>query len=305
MLPSSNLVTVVNYVANTRLHKLRLSPDPQGFPPSPSPPFSVDLGESDVRLASPRPTVCQTRSSPVPSRQKRRKVSCEKVPLKVEQGSPPNDAARLASNDSKWAHFTNIPFSAESISAQVLDTKSPADLSGLPANLYEKNVSFHETLSASCPDVDGDNDVAPACDATLPRDDDDDLFGDDDDDLSGDDLFGELPSFLPDDKPRSNFSDVSPRDTGSPRTTKRSRDDFDASLREFLLSFFFSRSTDNATPKTLEFDEDTRDSEALVVAGDTHNPETPIVLATPVVNNDYLHVDKKGGLNRDKKTVSR
>ena len=101
MLPSSNLVTVVNYVANTRLHKLRLSPDPQGFPPSPSPPFSVDLGESDVRLASPRPTVCQTRSSPVPSRQKRRKVSCEKVPLKVEQGSPPNDAARLASNDSK------------------------------------------------------------------------------------------------------------------------------------------------------------------------------------------------------------
>ena len=117
------------------------------------------------------------------------------------------------------------------------------------------------------------------------------MFGDDDDDLSGDDLFGELPSFLPDDKPRSNFSDVSPRDTGSPRTTKRSRDDFDASLREFLLSFFFSRSTDNATPKTLEFDEDTRDSENPVVADDTNDSGTPVVAETPVVNVDFVQID--------------
>ena len=125
-------------------------------------------------------------------------------PLTKEQRSLPNDAAQLASNDSKRAHFIHIPFSAESISAQVLDTKSPADLSGLPANLNEKNVSFHGALCASCPDVDHDNGVAPAHDAALPRDDDDDLFG-------------ELPSFLPDDKPRSIFPDVddaSLRDNG-------------------------------------------------------------------------------------------
>ena len=41
-------------------------------------------------------------------------------------------------------------------------------------------------------------------------------------------------------------------------------------------------------------DEDTRDSEALVVADVTHDPpETPVVLETPVVDDDYFHVKKK------------
>ena len=97
------------------------------------------MRESDVRLASPRPTVCQTRSSPAPSRQKRRKVSCGIVPLKVEQGSLPNDAAQLASNDSKRAHFITIPFSAETFSAQVLDTKSPTDFLDFFAHLRVKS----------------------------------------------------------------------------------------------------------------------------------------------------------------------
>ena len=105
--------------------------------------------------------------------------------------------------------------------------------------------------------------------------------------------------------PYGHFSHVSPRITGSPRKTKRSSDDFDASLRDFLSSLLSPRPADNTTPKTLEFDEHTRDSGALVVAADTHDPETPVVAETPVVNDDDLHVDKKGGLNRDKKTVSR
>ena len=156
----------------------------------------MDLGKSDVRLASPRLTVCQTRSSPVPSGQKRRKASCDEiVPLKVEQGSPTSDAAQLVSNDSKRAQITPIPFSVETTGAQVLATKLPADLSGLPANLSEKNVSFHEALSASCPGVDDNDDVAPA------RDDDDALFR-------------KLRSFLPDDKLRSFLPDASPRDYG-------------------------------------------------------------------------------------------
>lgn len=41
-------------------------------------------------------------------------------------------------------------------------------------------------------------------------------------------------------------------------------------------------------------DEDTRDSEELVVADVTHDPpETPVVLETPVVDDDYFHVKKK------------
>ena len=50
------------------------------------------------------------------------------------------------------------------------------------------------------------------------------------------------------------------------------------------------------------FDEDTRDSEALAVADGTHDPpETPVVLATPVVKDDYPHVEKKSCLDdRDK-----
>ena len=60
--------------------------------------------------------------------------------------------------------------------------------------------------------------------------------------------------------------------------------------------------TDNSTPKTLVSDEDTRDSEALVVAEVTHNPsETPVVLETPVVDDDFFHVKKQPCLDdRDK-----
>ena len=184
------LVTVVNYEADRQLHQLQLSPEPQESPSSPAPSLLVDLGKSDVRLASPRLTVYQTRSSPVPSGQKRRKASCDEiVPLKVEQGSPTSDAAQLVSNDSKRAQITPIPFSVETTGAQVLDTKLSADLSGLPANLTEKNVSLHETLLASCPDDNGDHDVAPARydapshDKVPPRDDNDaNVLGDDDDD---------------------------------------------------------------------------------------------------------------------------
>ena len=60
------------------------------------------------------------------------------------------NAAQLVSTDSKRAQITLIPFSVETTGAQVSDTKLSADLSGLPANLTEKNVSFHETLFASC-----------------------------------------------------------------------------------------------------------------------------------------------------------
>ena len=46
--------------------------------------------------------------------------------------------------------------------------------------------------------------------------------------------------------------------------------------------------------KKHQSDEDTRDSEALVVADDTHDPsETPVVLETAVVDDDYFHVNKK------------
>ena len=41
-------------------------------------------------------------------------------------------------------------------------------------------------------------------------------------------------------------------------------------------------------------DEDTRDSEELVVADVTHDPpETPVVLEPPVVDDDYFHAKKK------------
>ena len=217
----------------------------------------MDLGKSDVRLASPRLTVCQTRSSPVPSGQKRRKASCDEiVPLKVEQGSPTSDAAQLVSNDSKRAQFTPIPFSVETTGAQVLDTKLPADLSGLPANLNEKHVSLHETLPASCPADDGDDNVAPVYDdapshdKAPPRDENDDnLPGDDDDDDDDASDIRSLTSFarsffLPGENSRSKFSSSSPRDTGSPRNRKRSRDNDDALFLNFLSDFLSPRSTD-------------------------------------------------------------
>ena len=50
-------------------------------------------------------------------------------------------------------------------------------------------------------------------------------------------------------------------------------------------------------------DEDTRESEELVVADVTHDPsETPVVLETPVVDDDYSHVKKKPCLNDREKT---
>jgi len=251
-------------------------------------------------------------SSPVPSGQKRRKASCDEiVPLKVEQGSPSSDAAQLVSNDSKRAQITPIPFSVETTGAQVLATKLSADLSGFPANLNEKNVSLHETLLASCPDVDDDNDVAPAHDDAPSHDNappcdenDDNLLGESADDNEEDDgLPVKLPSFLPDENSRSKFSSSSPRDTGLPRSRKRSRD---ADFLAFLSYFLSSRSTDNTrstnntrstdsnSPKTLVFDEDTRDSEEPLVADVTHDPpETPVVLETPVVDDDYFHAKKK------------
>ena len=74
-----------------------------------------------------------------------KKVSSEAVPLTKEQRSLPNDATQLASNDSKRAHthkrahFSNIPLSAETFSAQVLDTKSPTDFLGFFAHLRVKS----------------------------------------------------------------------------------------------------------------------------------------------------------------------
>ena len=99
------------------------------------------------------------------------------------------------------------------------------------------------------------------------------------------------------------FSDSSPCDTGSPRNRKRSRDEYDDTLfLKFLSTFLSPRSTDNTTPKTQVSDEDTRDSEELVVADVTHDPpETPVVLETPVVDDNYFHVKKKPCLDdRDK-----
>ena len=70
---------------------------------------------------------------------KQKKVSSEAVPLTKEQRSLPNDATQLASNDSKRAHFINIPLSAETFSAQVLDTKSPTDFLDFFAHLRVKS----------------------------------------------------------------------------------------------------------------------------------------------------------------------
>ena len=123
------LVTVVSYDANTKFHQLQTGPEPQESPSSPAPPFSVDLGKSDIRLARPRLSTCQTRPSPVSPGQKRKQVSCDEiVPLNVEQGSPTRDAAQLTSTDSKRAQIIPIPFSVETTGAQVLDTKLSADL---------------------------------------------------------------------------------------------------------------------------------------------------------------------------------
>jgi hypothetical protein len=271
-------------------------------------------------LALPRLSTCQTRPSPVSSGQKRKKASCDEiVPLNVEQGSPTRDAAQLASNDSKRAQIIPIPFSVETTGAQVLDTKLSADLSGLPVNLNEKNVSLHETLLASCPDDDGDNDVvlarddAPSHDNVPPRDENDDnLLGDDDD--VDEDAFGTRSltffarsSNLPADNSRAKFSSSLPRDTGSPRNRKRSRDDdfldddfLDDDFLAFLSYFLSSRSTDNTpstdntTPTTQMSDEDTRASEALVVDDFTHDsPETLAVLETPGVDDDFSQAKKK------------
>ena len=198
----------------------------------------------------------------------------------------------------------------ETTGAQVLDTKLSADLSGLPANLNEKNVSLHETLLASCPDDDSDNNVAPARDDdpshdnVPPRDENDDnlLGGDDDDDEDASGTrsltFFARSLILPAaDNSRSKFSSTMPRDTGSPRNRKRSRDD---DFLAFLSYFLSSRSTDNTpstdntTPTTQTSDEDTRESEGLVVADFTHGPsETLAVLETPRVNDDFSRAKKK------------
>ena len=144
------LVTVVSYDADRQLHQLQLSPESQESPSSPAPSLLVDLGKSDVRLASPRLTVCQTRSSPVPSGQKRRKASCDEiVPLKVEQGSPMRNAAQLVSTDSKRAQIIPIPFSAETTGAQVLDTKLSADFLGFPVTREQRSSPNDATQLAS------------------------------------------------------------------------------------------------------------------------------------------------------------
>ena len=102
---------------------------------------------------------------------------------------------------------------------------------------------------------------------------------------------------LPSENSRSKFSSSSPRDTGSPRNRKRSRD---ADFRAFLSAFLSSRSTDNTpstdntTPTTQTSDEDTRESEALVVDDFSHDsPETLAVLETPRVDDDFSRAKKK------------
>ena len=133
------LVTVVSYDANTKLHQLQISSESQDSPSSPAPPLSVDLGKSDIRLARPRLSTCQTRPSPASPGQKR-KASCDEiVPLNVEQGSPTRDAAQLTSTDSKRAQIIPIPFSVETTGAQVLDTKSPTDFLDFFAHLRVKS----------------------------------------------------------------------------------------------------------------------------------------------------------------------
>ena len=107
---------------------------------------------------------------------------------------------------------------------------------------------------------------------------------------------------LPADNSRAKFSSSLPRDTGSPRNRKRSRDDdlLDDDFLAFLSYFLPSRSTDNipstdnTTPTTQTSDEDTRESEALVVADFTHDPsETLAVLETPRVDDDFSRAKKK------------
>ena len=129
------------------------------------------------------------------------------------------------------------------------------------------------------------------------------MLGDDDDDDK--DAFGSLTLttfarslVLPGDSSRSNFSNSSPRDTGSTRNRKRTRGDDD--FLAFLSCFLSSRSTDNTpstdntTPTTQTSDEDTRESEGLVVADFTHDPsETLAVLETPRVDDDFSRAKKK------------
>ena len=103
---------------------------------------------------------------------------------------------------------------------------------------------------------------------------------------------------------RSKFSSSSPRDTGLTRNRKRTRDD---DFLPFLSYFLSSRSTDitpstdNTTPTTQMSDEDTRESEALVVDDFIHDsPETLAVLETPGVEDDFSRAKKKPCLdNRD------
>ena len=68
-----------------------------------------------------------------------KKVLGETAPLAREHRSFQNDATQLASNDSKRAHFINIPFSAETFNAQVLDTKSPTNFLDFFAHLRVKS----------------------------------------------------------------------------------------------------------------------------------------------------------------------
>ena len=128
------------------------------------------------------------------------------------------------------------------------------------------------------------------------------MLGDDDDDDK--DAFGSLALttfarslVLPGENSRSKFSNSSPRDTGLPRNRKRTRDD---AFLAFLSYFLPSRSTDNipstdnTTPTTQTSDEDTRESEALVVADFTHDPsETLAVLETPRVDDDFSRAKNK------------
>ena len=72
--------------------------------------------------------------------------------------------------------------------------------------------------------------------------------------------------------------------------------DFPAFLSYFLSSRSTDNtpSTDNTTPTTQMSDEDTRESEALVVADFTHDPpETLAVLETPGVDDDFSRAKKK------------
>ena len=85
-----------------------------------------------------------------------------------------NDATKPASNDFKRARFT-IPFSAKTRSAQVLDSKSPANFVGFPANLRKSKVSSHKTPPVFSPDGDDDDDVSNREKPSVPSRDDDDV----------------------------------------------------------------------------------------------------------------------------------